>query len=190
MATELIIRVWCDVCAADGEHIEGEPVEVTLNGATINGRTLTLDLCDRDRKAIVGPLEDALAAYGRKPEGQAPKRRGRPPKPPQEAQEPQEPRPSEPIDHHAYPFRCLYCGHETNNSGAMSGHYKLRHGVSMSEVYGSRCPACGVQMGSSGMGNHLVSSHHIRGGVAIATAWARANGDPHGVAAEILARVP
>jgi hypothetical protein len=64
--------------------------------------------------------------------------------------------------------------------GGHLSHLKRTHGLTVREVYGNTCPVCGVEAG----GTHIGRMHpEVSGGMAAAFAWARANGDPHGVVA-------
>lgn len=57
MTRELVVNVWCDVCE------DREPGETTPP-LLADGKTRTLDLCERHRKELVDPLLAALREHG------------------------------------------------------------------------------------------------------------------------------
>ena len=55
---EVVIQSWCDECAANGEDIQGEPIDIEWKG-----REYSLDLCD-DHAQPFREVERLIAAYG------------------------------------------------------------------------------------------------------------------------------
>lgn len=173
MAQELRIDTWCDPCLAAGANEEGAPEEVTMGG-----KARVLDLCKAHRDKLLGPLETALEAWGRRPEG-APAKRAYTRRAPT-------PQPAEARSHSArvpVAAMCLVCGHQSPTSSALGAHIKTAHGLTMADMFGTTCPMCGTQLSATGMGMHLTKSHGIKGGMAAAFNEARAAGDAHGVVA-------
>lgn len=170
VARELRIDVWCDVCLADGQHEPGEPLEVSLDG-----RPKVLDLCERDRKTYVAPLAELLESLGRKPETAEPRaKRAYTKRAPVEA--------TEAAAEGVTP--CPLCGHVATTGGGLSSHLRRSHEVSVRELYGNICPVCGLEARGTHIGRAHTDDVPLGSGMPGAFAWAEANGDPHGVAAE------
>lgn len=87
--------------------------------------------------------------------------------------------------------QCLWCPLSySNDGGGFSRHLKVAHGFNgMKEAFGGVCPVCGEGQYEL-MGAHTKKAHAELGFATIPEAflWARDNGDPHGVYAEILER--
>jgi hypothetical protein len=182
MAREIRTYDWCDVCLEQEIHEPGTAVIVALDG----GKPRAMDLCDADRKALLGALTDALEAFGHAPDGIAQPRGVRKRQHVPTAAAPGAVRVE--VGPEAYPFRCPLCDRPEPTGSALGAHLRSGHETNFAETYGAACAVCGTVMASpSGIGMHLVKSHSVTGGTAVAFEWARANGDPAGVVAERLA---
>lgn len=60
MATERITVTFCDVCLADGNRVEGEPLKVS-----VNAESAAVDLCCKHERELLTPVRNLLAAHGR-----------------------------------------------------------------------------------------------------------------------------
>ena len=181
MAQEIRHFTWCDPCIAEDAPSEpAHTVPITLD----DGRVLTLDLCERHDKALLGPVRDALAAYGYRGDMATsdPRRRGQKP--------------------NGVPdIRCLWCNADPWASvTGLAGHLASVHGfpadkegrASVSMIFGTDCPYCGKAVGSvAGFGSHMHRAH-VGEPSKMSSAYVRARelGDPHGVVAKVLAMAP
>lgn len=80
-------------------------------------------------------------------------------------------------------FVCILCSRASPTSTGLSSHLATDHGLTATELYGTVCPVCGEEPPQLGVHGR---THGLRGASAL-MAWARDNGDPHGLyAARIL----
>jgi len=148
MATEPIIKVWCDICLGE----DGSRVDAVLNKMITIGSTprRQLDLCEA-HSSIVKDLEVVLLTYGTTPTDVFPKpgtkRRGG-------------------------AFTCPRCSRIIPTRGAASAHARSHHGVPLSMLeYESglgpepenltKCPDCdaGYFEGLQGYSAHRLRIH-------------------------------
>lgn len=169
MAREIV--VWCDVHmeqSSGAQRVPGDEFTITINGA----KPRTIALCADHQENILNALVEALQEHGMTgPPAQALPKRVRAAS-----------RPSGPA-----PDACLLCGEPVKQSkGAMGGHLRRAHDMTIRMVYGSICPLCGPDEGEFvNLGTHVGRFHpEVTLGVADAFVVAALNGDPHGVVAE------
>lgn len=122
MASELIRRVTCDVCRAEG---------ATEHSLSLDGATWAIDLCGKDD----GPLAAVVELL---------KGSGRPERPGRAAARDHEHRDSEMSrDRGLMPqFRtCAQCGHTAPTRSALNTHIRTKHGARLVELEGEvQCP--------------------------------------------------
>jgi hypothetical protein len=108
MATEPIIKVWCDICLGEND----ERTEAKISRAIIIGSAhrKQLDLCD-DHQQVLLHLEDVLNLYGTTPTDVMPK-------------------PG--TQRRAGAFTCPRCSRIVPTRGAASTHARSHHGVPLS----------------------------------------------------------
>lgn len=196
MAREVILKVWCDPCSAEGVQSEAEEHTVgLLLGSVGPVQPKVLAMCPEHRKALADDLAAMVAEYGQEvdmPTQKAPAkkkgassdqdrlmvsaragiRHGKPPSGPRLNE-------------------CLWCELTyAGDGGGFHRHLKVIHGFTgFTEAFGGLCPVCG-QGPYDLMNSHVRKSHPELDfvGVSEPFTWARDNGDPHGQYAERLAR--
>ena len=185
MAKEIEVHAWCDRHMALDERIEGDEITVALDGPPV-----TLDLCAPCHKEIVEPLARLIAEHGVKVA------------PPTKTTKTtrtysmanRTARSGEPSANGALGAECLWCDstYSTAPGSGYGRHLQTIHGyATLREAFGATCPICGEDAGSVPL-KHIRSAHSEMGFVHLSQAaiWARDHGDPHGVYAASLARVP
>ena len=180
MATE-IVR-WCDVHVSRDERVKGAEVRLSLGGHPAK----SLDLCDACRDELIKPIEALLDEFGATVRGDAPTGRGRPRKGAPEAAT----LPVAVVDPDAR-FRCLFCPAVYGTANGAYRHMRVDHGTpeGAQALLGTVCPVCGFE-GEKSASVHIALGHKPYGFASVldAYAWARDNGDPHGVWAEVAAK--
>lgn len=189
MAREIV--TWCDPCMGRDERTPGR--EETL---MVGGKPRVLALCDADRDQYVKPLEALLEEFGAPAE--APGKRTTPTRiaagnPGAEAtlqmftltgtrkgRKPEGGRTAE----------CMFCPLNYSGDAGLIRHLHKAHGLpdKLREVFAGPCPICGKAYEL--VGAHIHKSHADLGlaNIAQGYAWAKENGDPHGVFAALAAR--
>lgn len=180
---------WCDVCTVEAgddapTHEPAETFTVAIDGAA----PMTIDLCERHHKTLVAPLVELLANHGyRESMTTTPAGTGRHGQKPKGARD----------------MPCLWCDMAYASSTGLGGHLVAVHGfpandttenrATIGSVYDDgRCPVCGAAVVSvTALGVHLFRQHKdVPGTVAGVYGYARAQGDPHGVVAKVVAKAP
>ncbi|MFD7157919.1 hypothetical protein ACFV9C_25180 [Kribbella sp. NPDC059898] len=186
MATELILKRWCDGVKED---LEGEfvprhdpPAPAEERGPyTLGGRPKKIDFCDAcDQHQTAAEMRYALEEFGVVFEaGNSKKvsvknsaaasvakhavsgqRYGRPP-----------------VGKRTQ--YCLWCPMDYTDSG-LGGHVKKHGFTGLKDALGSTCPRCGTS-GHGALTQHVAKEHPEFESVTAAFIWARDNHDPHGV---------
>lgn len=172
MAKDVIVRIWCDQHMSQDRRVEG----FEQSPITLNGRTVTVDLCDACVEEFISPLAHLLEEYGVVPERQtAQARRG-------------------PLRGEPKGAKCIWCSLDfaaTTSSGFMR-HIKVVHGyANAQDAFGTNCAICG-QGQLFMMMAHVKRQHPEYGFTHTAQVidWAKHNGDPHGVYERTLHRQP
>lgn len=176
MAKDIIIKTWCD------QHMgldEPQKVEATEHLITLEGRTLTLDLCEQCTSKYIDPLARLLYDHGAQPE-----------------QSPSQAKAARRGSHRGDPkgAQCVWCPLDfaASTSSGFMRHIKVVHGyVNAQDAFGTVCAICG--QGELYMMMAHVKRVHPEYGfshTAQVIDWAKHNGDPHGVYAATLARKP
>lgn len=157
----------CDACEVEGVDVPGSEV------GPFDGRMV--DLCPDHITALVTPLMDLVGDRGHAVDGKPPHRRPR--KAPQAAEH------AAPVSADPGMVACLLCDH-VGTIGGMGGHLRRIHDATIGEVYGPVCPVCG----KTAAGTHVGRAHPELGGggMVAAVEWARTNGDPFGVYADLI----
>lgn len=152
MATELVIRAWCDVCLAAGENTPGQTMTVNVRADVAGGPIPAYDVeaCSEHAAALVAAVAD-LAAYGRGVGKGVPKVPDG--KKPWEARETAPP-----------PGVCPECGKAAVSLAAMRQHLRAHHGKSLADVglipARETCPECGSKYpNSQGLAAHFRMVH-------------------------------
>lgn len=191
MAQEVRKFTWCDIELAESPddalvYEPGETHTVTVD----NGKTMTVDLCERHHKALLGPVVDLLTAHGYREDI------ARPTVAPAKASGWKTPPRGQ-----VHP--CLWCDRTWSSVSGLAGHLHVAHGFpargdgrsNLSLIYnvGRACPYCGREMGGNGpqrLGIHMARTHAGEP-TRLAASFVRARemGDPHGVVAKVLAMV-
>lgn len=128
MATELVIKSWCDVCLEAGENTPGETLTVAAGVVP----AFDIEVCPAHAK----PLADAVAVLAPLGRGVG---KGVPSVPAS---------PNKTADYALpSPGACPECGHAAPSLGAMRGHLRGKHGKSLADVglveNRHACPECG-----------------------------------------------
>lgn len=153
-----ITEIACDACFAEDRTRPGESRTIAIDGELFD-----VDLCEHHDKALITPLREALATFGRKPNAAiaatpAPKAYNL----------------TGVTNASGVLHTCIYCGHQAHRDN-MRRHARDDHSVSMSIAIGSaqmqgRCPKC-----EKGLPNrHSLTMHlHRAHGIALAEAKKR-----------------
>lgn len=133
MATELVIKSWCDVCLSAGKNVEGDTyrVDVRIMGEAESPKPFVVELCGEHGSEIANAVL-ALVRHGRAPDKVTPaapaRRVGR-------------------ADDNSGVVNCPACGESANNVSALRGHVRREHDTSLAGVgfYPSNftCDTCG-----------------------------------------------
>lgn len=171
MAKDVVIHTWCDRHLQLDERVVGKE----LPPVTLGGMTLTLDLCEPCVKEFVTPLVELLDQFGAPPQTSPVARRGK----------------GKGTDRG---LACIWCPADfsANTSSGYMNHIRTIHGYgSAIDAFGTMCPICG-DSGLRMMMAHVKKRHPDRGftHTSQAVLWAKDNGDPFGVYAATLNRVP
>lgn len=174
MAKDVIVHIWCDWHMAKDERVEG----VEQSPITLEGRTLTLDLCDPCVKEFIEPLTSLLDMYGAVPTISTPVVQRR----------------SGAKHGHERGAQCVWCplDFSANSGSGYMHHIKVVHGFAKAvEAFGTVCPICG-QNNLRMMMSHIKRKHAEYGFTHTSQAvhWAKEHGDPWGVYAAALASKP
>lgn len=176
MAKEMV--VWCDVCLKE-DNVHTKSSTIVIQVRPVMKEPLGLDLCDKHEINLVHPLMEMLSKYGEK-EGAtanaiaAASNRRSPAMP----------------DTRTYP--CLLCPEVSHSNHSFVQHIARAHGTNPTNLYGTTCPVDGQSFGGShSMGAHLSRTHPDYGQTtAESFKKVQAEGDPHGVVADRLAKFP
>lgn len=152
MATELVIKSWCDPCLDAGTNTPGETLNVPTIGAV---PAFDIEVCPRHAKPLAEALA-ALAEHGRKPGTGVPKtpatadRKGRPDDVPGRVTCP----------------TCQEAGavHVAPSRSAMRQHLRTEHAQSLADVglaaANLSCPECGSKYpNGQGLAAHVRVVH-------------------------------
>lgn len=159
---EVIVKTWCDACAASAENDRTEGDELVLTFGELGSTPLTLALCERHAKELYVPLRDLLVGFGQPPAGadKQPTRRKKPGiKPPPEV---------EALELADGTWPCPACSHVALNRKALQTHVRARHRTTLAELQGVAlpfpCEECGRQFASAqGRGAHRRVNHGVAG---------------------------
>lgn len=111
MATELVIKSWCDVCLEAGRNRAGETLSVNVTGTP----AFDVEVCTQHG----APLRDALAVLAAL--GRAPGKTVRPDA-------------TGPSKGDVGPSTCPECGHGLNTRPALRAHLRKQHDKSLADV--------------------------------------------------------
>jgi hypothetical protein len=173
------IRFLCDICLADGTETDALPVAIGID------KTLKeMEMCGPHRAQFVGPVEDLLRAHGRAVDKMTRSHSGARP---QHHQAPQKvPGKRLHLPPSEQPVVCLLDDATFNTDGGLRQHLTGTHQTNVLGLYGHVCPLCQHQVGAQ-WNRHVSAAHREFPNVSRLFAWARDNGDPHGVVKERLA---
>lgn len=142
MATELVIKSWCDVCLEGGDNTPGETLTIAAGAVA----PFDIELCPRHAKPLAEAVT-ALAPFGRAVGKGVPK-----------VPNTERPRPDQVKD----PQTCPACGRGYNSLAALRSHLRREHEKSLADVglepSTHKCPEC-----QSAFGNGQGLASHIRG---------------------------
>lgn len=145
MATELLIRAWCDQCLEASTNTEGDTLTVNVTGTP----AFDVEACEHH----AAPLREAvatLAAYGRGVGKGVPK---------VPTSAPAKGRTADYV--HAPPGACPECGHASPSLGSLRVHLRQSHKKSLADVglapANFTCEECG-----SGFPNRQGLAAHFR----------------------------
>jgi hypothetical protein len=175
MAKDVIIKIWCDVHMDKEEKVEARE----LPPITIEGKTLTVDLCDPCIKEFYAPMVQLMEDHG------LPLARG------STAVTGRRPGRQRSV---SGSVQCLWCDkdYSDSSSSGLMAHLKATHGyVNAVDAFGTFCAVCGQQNVLMMMAH--VNKHHPEYGfthTAQTIQWAKENGDPHGVYTAIMNHPP
>ena len=152
MATELVIKSWCDVCLSVGTNTPGETLNVPTIGAVA---AFDVEVCPRHAKPLAEAVA-ALAEHGRKPGTGVPKT---------PAVKPHKGRADDKPGRFACPT-CKAAGNvrEARSLGALRLHLREGHGQSLADVGLAKtratCPECGSKFSNGqGLSAHVRTAH-------------------------------
>lgn len=152
MATELVIRSWCDPCLDAGEHTPGETLTVAVGVVP----AFDIEVCPRHAKPLAEAVAD-LAAHGRKVGTGVPKTPG-------EASE-HKGRADDAPGRYACPV-CADAGavRVAPSLSAVRQHLRDEHGKSLADVGLAEarhtCPECGSKYpNGQGLAAHIRVTH-------------------------------
>lgn len=185
MTQELVLYIWCDGVKSgaggdfalrhDPKSVTGAERTYTLDG----GKPRTVDLCDPcNTDMTLAELRYCIKEFGQVPDVAGQKAQ------PVRGPGGSSPRPSRMAEGRTM---CLFCPGEYAWTG-WSGHLRTIHGLAgVKEALGRKCPACGEEF--DGLSVHITRGHEEFPMVTDAFFWARDNGDPYKVWAEVIAKV-
>lgn len=181
MAQEIVIKVWCDVCAQDLMRVEGDPVIVAFE----QQEARRLDLCEPHRAEYVAPLLTLYASESSSPVEPPGSRAVVSEKPRTRTSEPGKPKR---LRTGIYP--CLLCDKALSADSSIRSHYDVKHGIRLDrDLMGHECPLCGHRaLSGAGLDSHLSSDHD---GLTVPAAILAAEkaGDEYGVVAAVRKRL-
>lgn len=173
MAIEIIQVKWCDICQNEGSSVAGETVGPVSLG---NGAMLELELCEPHKTRFLLPIESILAEFGRPVS-----------EPYQGAVTPTRTRERATGERNEF---CLLCDYAARTSNAIRQHYMSTHRTpGLIKLLGMTCPLCGERQDRERRLLAHVQATHGEPNVNSAFYRARAEGDPHGIAAEVMKRL-
>lgn len=171
MAREIVVL--CDR-HADQDEPERRPA-LTVTVALDGEPPKEVDLCSECRTALIDPLQRLLDEHGAAPQGV----RQPPAKPQRRSVAKLTAAGNGELD------RCLWCSETyVAGTGALTSHLRREHGFnSQGDAFGNACPLCGLTYGY--LGAH--ARQHQQASVPALFTHAQAEGDPHGVVAQVIA---
>jgi Zinc finger, C2H2 type len=148
MATELVIKSWCDTCLSADVHTPGE----TLTLPALFGRdAFEVEACKEHAQPLADALAD-LAAHGARSPG-----KGTPKVPTTTARRVR-------TDDATEGGACPVCGTQSTSLSALRYHLRRQHEKSLGDVGLAAanvvCPHCGSKFpGNTGLSAHVRSAH-------------------------------
>jgi hypothetical protein len=170
------IRFLCDVCLADGTETDGEPVAIGID------KTLKeLEMCGPHRAQFLAPVEDLLRTHGRSVDKMTRSHSGARSRAHQAPQTAPGTRTHLPPGDR--PVVCFLDDASFTSESGLRQHLTREHQTTVLGLYGHTCPLCQHQVGAH-WNRHVSAMHSEFANVSRLFAWARDNGDPHGVVKE------
>jgi uncharacterized C2H2 Zn-finger protein len=144
MATELVIKSWCDVCLEGGDNTPGETLTIAAGAVP----AFDIELCPRHAKPLAEAVA-ALAPFGRGVGKGVPRVPNA-----QRARGDQSPNAQ----------ACPVCTNPFRTTAALRSHLRREHGQSLADVgiepATHHCPECGSAFGNGqGLASHVRRTH-------------------------------